>query len=353
MIEPTRGDLLKADAEALVNTVNCVGFMGRGIAAQFKRAFPGNFAAYAAACKRDEVQPGRMLTVPTGELVGPRYIINFPTKRHWRGKSRMDDVEAGLVALVSEVERLGLRSIAIPPLGCGLGGLEWDRVRPRIERAFARIPDVRVLLYEPAGAPHATAMVRSKTPPRMTQGRAMLLSLMHQYLGGLMDPFLTLLEVHKLMYFAQEAGEPLRLRYVKGPFGPYAENLRQVLAHVEGHFVSGYADGGDAPDKPLVPLPGAVEAATAFLATRSDVHERFDRVAALVEGFETPLGMELLATVHWVARHEEARSSDAAVKAVHAWSPRKRQLSARQIRLAWDVLSSKGWLAPDAAAAPQ
>lgn len=344
MIEPSKGDIFKADAEALVNTVNCVGFMGRGIAAQFKRAFPKNFTAYAAACKRGEVQPGRMLTVATEQLVGPRYIINFPTKRHWRGKSRMEDIELGLGSLVEEVERLGLRSIAIPPLGCGLGGLEWQDVRPRIERAFARLPDVRVLLYEPSGAPQPTEMVRSEVRPRITPGRAMLLALMDRYLGGLMDPFLTLLEVHKLMYFAQEAGEPLRLRYVKGPFGPYAENLRQVLAHVEGHFVSGYADGGDAPDKPLTLVPGAVEAATGFLSTRSDVLERFDRVASLVEGFETPFGMELLATVHWVARKEGVGTPEAAVEAVHRWNAHKRQFSARQIRLAWDVLASKGWL---------
>jgi O-acetyl-ADP-ribose deacetylase (regulator of RNase III) len=345
MIEPAQGDLFKADAEALVNTVNCVGFMGRGIAAQFKRAFPDNFTVYAAACKRGAIQPGRMLTVATEQLVGPRYIINFPTKRHWRGKSRIEDIESGLAALVQEVERLGIRSIAIPPLGCGLGGLDWQDVRPRIERAFATLPDVRVLLYEPAGAPDPTAMVKSETPPRMTPGRAMLLTLMDRYLGGLMDPFLSLLEVHKLLYFAQEAGQPLRLRYAKGPYGPYAENLRQVLAHVEGHFVTGYADGGDAPDKPLAPLPGAVEAAESFLAANAEAQQRFARVAELVDGFETPFGMELLATVHWVSTREGAEDPDAAVLAVHGWNARKRQFSPRQIRLAWDVLDRKGWLA--------
>jgi O-acetyl-ADP-ribose deacetylase (regulator of RNase III) len=344
MIEPSQGDLFHADAEALVNTVNCVGFMGRGIAAQFKRAFPDNFTAYAAACKRGDVQPGRMLVVPTGKLVGPRYVINFPTKRHWRGKSRIEDIESGLSALIEEVERLGLRSIAVPPLGCGLGGLEWGDVRPRIERAFARLPEVRVLLYEPAGAPEPAAMVRSETPPPMTPGRALLLSLMDQYLRGLMDPFLSLLEVHKLMYFAQEAGQPLRLRYVKGPYGPYAENLRQVLAHIEGHFVTGYADGGDAPDKPLALVSGAVEAASSFLAASTDVQQRFARVADLVEGFETPFGMELLATVHWVATREGANDPEAAVLGVHAWSTHKRQFSARQILLAWDVLARKRWL---------
>jgi len=344
MIELTRGDILRAEAEALVNTVNCVGVMGRGIALQFKRAFPANFAAYAAACKRDEVQPGRMLVIATERLTNPRFIVNFPTKRHWKGKSRIEDIDAGLDALIAEVKRLGIRSIAVPPLGCGLGGLDWADVLPRIERAFAALPDVRVLVYEPSGSPSAAAMTRSTEPPKMTPGRAVLVGLMERYLAGLLDPFISLLEVHKLMYFMQEAGEPLRLRYKKAPFGPYAENLRQVLALIEGHFVSGYADGGDAPEKQLELVPGAAADASAFLNAHPDTRARFDRVVALVEGFESPFGMELLATAHWVATRGGASGPDATVDAVHQWSEHKRAFSPRQIHLAWDVLTSKGWL---------
>src|SRR5713226_9507439 len=133
MIEVTHGDLLTADAEALVNTVNCVGIMGRGIALQFKNAFPANFKAYAAACRRGEVQPGRMFVFETGTFTNPQYIINFPTKRHWRGKSRLEDIEAGLKGLAGEIRDREIRSIAIPPLGSGLGGLNWAEVRERIE----------------------------------------------------------------------------------------------------------------------------------------------------------------------------------------------------------------------------
>ncbi|HSN97014.1 MAG TPA: macro domain-containing protein [Candidatus Nanopelagicales bacterium] len=344
MIELTRGDILRADAEALVNTINCVGIMGRGIALQFKRAFPANFAAYAAACKRAEVQPGRMLIVETGQLTNPRYIVNFPTKRHWKGKSRIEDIDAGLAALIADVKRLQIKSIAVPPLGCGLGGLDWADVRPRIERAFASLPDVRVLVYEPSGAPAAGQMARSTDPPKMTPGRAVLVGLMERYLAGLLDPFVSLLEVHKLMYFMQEAGEPLRLKYQKAPFGPYAENLRQVLAVIEGYLVSGYADGGDAPEKQLELVPGAVADAAAFLADHPVTRARFGRVAELVEGFETPFGMELLATVHWVATREGASEPAEAVLAVHRWNDRKRMFSERQIRLAWDVLASKQWI---------
>jgi O-acetyl-ADP-ribose deacetylase (regulator of RNase III) len=149
VIEAAAGDMLRAQAEALVNPVNCVGVMGRGLALQFKRAFPRNFAAYAEACRRGQVQPGRVLVVETGQSTTPRYIANFPTKRHWKDPSRLADIDAGLVALRAEVARLGVRSIAVPPLGCGLGGLAWSEVRPRIYRALAAL-DVRVLLYEPS-----------------------------------------------------------------------------------------------------------------------------------------------------------------------------------------------------------
>ncbi len=213
MIEFKTGDILAEDAEALVNTVNCVGIMGRGIALQFKNAFPENFAAYKAACRRGEVQPGRMFMFETGQLTNLRYIINFPTKRHWRGKSRIEDIESGLEALVDDVRKLGIRSIAIPPLGSGLGGLDWSDVRPRIERAVRDLTDVQVVIYQPGNQGSKRAMTVSRDVPAMTTGRAALVGLIERYLGGLMDPFVSLLEVHKLMYFMQSAGEPLRLRF--------------------------------------------------------------------------------------------------------------------------------------------
>jgi len=153
MIEFTTGDILRADAEALVNTVNCVGIMGRGIALQFKNDFPANFTAYEAACASEDVQPGKMFVFETGTLGNPKFIINFPTKRHWRGKSRMEDIDSGLKALVEEIRKRGIRSIAIPPLGSGLGGLNWAEVRPRIEAALRGINDLHVSIFEPNSAP--------------------------------------------------------------------------------------------------------------------------------------------------------------------------------------------------------
>ncbi|RDV36212.1 hypothetical protein DV096_20035 [Bradymonadaceae bacterium TMQ3] len=185
----------------------------------------------------------------------------------------------------------------------------------------------------------------------MTPERALLIRLFERYLAGLMDPSISLLELHKLMYFAQEAGEPLRLKYVKSHYGPYAENLRHVLAAIEGYMLTGYGDGGDEPEKALELVPGVVEQAREALKAHPDTVERFERVSELVAGFETTFGMELLATVHWVMTQEGISEAGALVDAVHAWNSRKQMFSERQIQIAQQTLESKGWLpAPSAPA---
>ncbi|MFH0982949.1 MAG: macro domain-containing protein [Planctomycetota bacterium] len=344
MIENARGNLLEADAEALVNTVNCVGYMGKGIALQFKQAFPENFKVYERACEREEVRPGKMLVYETGTMHPPRFIINFPTKRHWRGKSRIEDIEAGLVALVEEVKSRGIRSIAVPPLGCGNGGLEWPQVRARIVRALEAAPDVRVLLFEPAGVPAAATMPVNTERSGMTPARALFVKIMQLYM--VLAYRLTLLEIQKLAYFLQEAGQPLKLKYEEGHYGPYATNLNKVLERIEGHFTRGYGDS-QKPDAEIELLDGAVAEADAFLADKDEEQSRLVQVSQLIEGFETPYGMELLSSVHWVAVHGEQKATSAAeaVKAVHAWNDRKaRMFSSEHIETAWARLDELHWL---------
>lgn len=345
MIEYTVGDVLSARAEALVNTVNCVGVMGRGVALQFKKAFPDNYKAYAKACKLGQIQPGRMFVFETQRLDPPKYIINFPTKRHWRSKSRLSDIESGLAALLSEIHERRIQSIALPPLGSGLGGLNWDEVRLKIDEALCGIStEVRVIVYEPSGPPDPQAIANLTDAPAMTPGRAALVMLLHKYLGALLDPFVTLLEVHKLMYFLAEAGEPLRLRYSKAQYGPYAENLSHVLHAVEGHLISGYLDGGDSPNKELNVVPGAVEAAEEYFRDDPATYERLEQVIHLVDGFETPFGLELLSTVHWVIMQDGARNVDETIRLTHEWNRRKRMFLPEQIRLACGVLEQENWL---------
>jgi O-acetyl-ADP-ribose deacetylase (regulator of RNase III) len=344
MIERTSGNILTADAEALVNTVNCVGVMGKGIALQFKKAFPDNFEAYAAACRREEVRPGRMFVFETGQMFNPRFIINFPTKRHWRGKSRYEDIASGLKALVQEVRARKIRSIAVPPLGSGLGGLQWSKVKKMIEAAFEDIPEVQVQLYEPKGSPDAVDMPVGTPAPKMTVARSLLIKLMHQYARFAYR--LTLLEIQKLAYFLQESGLDLKLRYVKHLYGPYAHNLNKVLEILEGHHIRGYGDT-QKPDVEIALLPDADKAADRFLQKDPLAAKHLERVADLVDGFETPYGMELLASVHWAAIHDgEASDAESAVTAMARWSDRKKHLfKPMHIRSAWERLQAEGWLA--------
>ena len=348
MIEYVQGNILCADTEAYVNTVNCVGVMGRGIALQFKKAFPDNFAEYAIACERKEVVPGRMFVHDAGELSRPRWIINFPTKRHWRGKSRLEDIQAGLESLVTELERRGIRSVAIPPLGAGLGGLDWDVVRPLIDSALAEKPNMRVLVYEP-GRTASHAIHTGEAPPPMTPGRAALIGLARRYLAGMMDTSISLLEIYKLMYLLQTAGEPLRLRYKKGPYGPYADNLRHVMRAVDGHYLSGFGDGGEAPDKEISVLPGAFEDAETLLQKHPETLQRFDRVDRLVAGFETPFGLELLTTAHWIMAERQTDDPQQVIAGFRDWGPTKARFTDRQITLAIEHLTTSGWAVEHAA----
>jgi O-acetyl-ADP-ribose deacetylase (regulator of RNase III) len=344
MIETVQGDILKADAEALVNTVNCVGIMGRGIALQFKNAFPENFKRYKDVCERKELEPGKLFIFATNQFYNPKYVVNFPTKQHWKEKSRMEYIESGLKALIKEIIERKICSIAIPPLGSGLGGLPWEDVRKRIEKTFEQLPDVRVLLYEPSGAPPAEKMVHTEKIPGLTVGRAALLVLMRQYLAAVMDPFVTLLEIHKLMYFMQEAGEELKLDYNKALYGPYARNLRHVLSLMEGHYISGYGDAEDNPERHISLLPDAVPLAETFLNDYSPTREHMKKVVDLISGFETPFGMELLSTVHWVAKHEDAHTAEDAITKTYKWNSRKQMFKEKHISLAWEILDKKGWL---------
>jgi O-acetyl-ADP-ribose deacetylase (regulator of RNase III) len=285
-----------------------------------------------------------MFVYETGYLMPPRYIINFPTKRHWRGKSRMEDIEAGLTDLIEVIRAKNIYSIALPPLGSGLGGLNWSEVKKRIEKKLGGLTKVQIIIFEPINDSADQPSTHAANIPHLTPGRAALIGLVNRYLEGLLDPFVTLLEVHKLMYFMQEAGEPLRLKYVKANYGPYAENLRHVLNALEGYFIAGYADGGDAPDKQLAIVPGAKEEATATLSENSETLQRFNRVTALVDGFESPFGLELLATVHWVMQKEHCTDVDRVIECVYTWDPRKSQFTPRQVRMARERLLAQHWV---------
>lgn len=341
------GNLLEADVHALVNTVNTVGVMGKGIALQFKKAFPANFKAYANACKRSEVELGSMFVFDNGQITSPRFVVNFPTKGHWRSKSKIIDVERGLDDLVEVIRERGIESIALPPLGCGNGGLDWTVVEPIIRNRLAEVP-VKVLLFVPTGAPVASKMVDLTVRPPLTPGKAALISILDRYSRIALDA--SIVEVQKLMYFLQEAGEPLKLQYGKGRYGPYADNLRHVLIRLEGHFLQGFGDGSQTVKKaePIVLLPKAAEEAqSAIDEMESDgLALRIDRTIKLAAGFESAYGMELLASVHWCAtRQKGVVDAASAARCVQSWNSRKGRLfTDRHVKVAWDHLEAGGWL---------
>lgn len=200
--------MFEADVQALVNTVNTVGVMGKGIALQFSRQFPEIVPIYEAACKAGSLVVGTVQTIRLSRLTGmsgPQFIINFPTKKHWKGDSKLEYIKSGLQSLQDAIKKNEITSIAVPPLGCGLGGLEWSDVRKLIVDSLGAMHDVRIVVYEPAGTPAAKTMKAAATRPKMTPGRAALLGLMQRYMAPLMDDAVTLSELHKLMYFMQEA----------------------------------------------------------------------------------------------------------------------------------------------------
>jgi O-acetyl-ADP-ribose deacetylase (regulator of RNase III) len=343
MLEDVSGDLLRADAEAYVNTVNTVGVMGKGIALQIRQAFPRVFDEYQRAVKRHEVRLGRMHVVRTGNVTNPRFIINFPTKEHWRGKARIEFIRDGLVDLVKVIRELGIQSVAVPPLGCGSGGLRWSDVRPLIVRALDALTGVRVLLYAPTGAPAADEMRVATKRPNLTPARAAFLRLFQDY--AIPGYRLTMLEVEKLAYFLQSAGEPLRLRFAAGPYGPYAEQMHHVLQALEGHYIRGYGDRSRGAS--IYVTEGTAPEVARVLAEHPDTVRRLQRVTRLIEGFETPYGMELLSTIHWLAAQDPRVHTEpsAAVQGLQAWSPRKRRrFQVDHINVAWHHLRDEGWI---------
>lgn len=348
MIKEAKGNLIEADVEALVNTVNTEGVMGKGLALQFKKAFPEMFQEYAKLCAAGKLQIGTVHLFHRSELLNPRYIINFPTKQSWREKTKLEYIKRGLQSLIQVIRENNIQSVAVPALGSGLGGLNWDIVYPLVQQAFAALPEVDVLVYPPQDAPQANQIIHRTQRPELTLKRAYVLRTFGAYMA--LGNELTVLVAQKLLYFLQEAGETLNLRFTKYHYGPYADNLRHVLNEFEGHFIEGFADGRNSPDTILKLLPDAEREAIELIhiqsAPGSPSDARLQAVIRLIEGFESGYGMELLASVHWVAHHN-ATVADAstALTAIQQWSQGKRaRLRSEHVQIAWEHLAEQGWL---------
>lgn len=341
MISYTTGNLLDAQVEALVNTVNEVGVMGKGIALMFREAFPENTAAYETACKQGQVRVGRMFVRENHALTGPRWIINFPTKKHWRHASKLEWVRDGLEDLKRVLLDKKIKSVALPPLGCGNGGLEWEDVRKEIETALSSSKGIEIVVYEPTAAYQNIA--KREGVDELTPARAMIAELVRRY--SILGIECTNLEVQKLAWFLQrmiqalQLDNPLNLKFTANKYGPYADQLRHLLNGLDGsylHCEKRLADAG-----PLQPIW--------FEDSRKDEVREFlhrgparqylpalDQTAEVIDGFESPLGMELLGTVDWLLDVDECAPTVPALREKLARWPGGRAAAQRKQQLFTD-----------------
>lgn len=327
MIKYINQNILESDAEALVNTVNTMGIMGKGIALQFKEKFPLNFKLYQKACKNNQVVTGLMFVTRTSTFTNPKYIINFPTKTNWRTPSKLEYIEEGLNDLVSVLLENHIQSVTLPPLGCGNGGLDWKDVKPIIEKKLSPISNkISIEVIEPGH--HVYARTTMAEAPPLTKPRAMILALADAY--SVLGFDISHLELQKLAYFIQVMGQSdLKLNYIKGSYGPYASNLKHLLAYLEGYYIKGQIRFQDmAPVDPLILSDDKLDLVRDYLSKNLTTEEekRLSLVIEFIRGFESPFGLELLATVLWAKRDTRSEDLSSIINYVHNWSDRKRQL---------------------------
>jgi O-acetyl-ADP-ribose deacetylase (regulator of RNase III) len=325
MIRFTTGNLLDAKTEALVNTVNTVGVMGKGIALMFKEAFPENFLNYEAACKRNEISVGHMFVTERRNLIGPKWIINFPTKKHWRHPSKLEWITAGLEDLKRIIAERDIRSVALPPLGSGNGGLDWLDVRPKIEDALGVLPNVEVTVYEPVSR-YQNVSKRAGVE-KLTPARALVVELVRQY--WVLGMECTLLEIQKLAYMLERSildlglPNPLDLQFSAQRYGPYAERLKHLLNALDGSYLHCEKRLADASPFDIIWFDDAKkDRVSAFLTTPEAKTYRtaLRATEALIDGFQSPLGMELLATIDWLLHRNLAKPDHNSVRdALRTW----------------------------------
>jgi len=343
MIRFVQGNLLDAEVDAIVNTVNTVGVMGKGIALMFKERFPENFKIYASACKRGEVETGKMFVTASTELNGPRWIINFPTKRHWRNKTEMEWVKQGLIDLRRVIKENDIHSIAVPPLGCGNGGLDWNEVRVLIEHMLGDLKEIEVFVYEPT---KKYQNVRKKQGvKKLTPARVLIVEMVRRY--GILGFECSILEIQKLAWFLQRVIErehlenPLNLTFKADRYGPYADNLRHLLDSLDGSYLHCDKRLADASPADIIRFDDDMDLVIQeYLA--SDESEKYaiaiDRTDQLIDGFQSPLGMEALATIDWLISQENAPATLQGISdGLRRW-PGGKQSAERKQRLFKDHL---------------
>lgn len=326
MIHYTTGNLLESKADALVNTVNTVGVMGKGIALQFKNMFPNNFKRYAAACKSNELTIGQLLVTEEKSLLsGTKIIINFPTKTDWRKPSEYQYIEKGLVELAKFIQDKNIKSIAIPPLGAGNGGLNWTHIKQLLEQYLSNI-DCNIYVYQP----NTTIQeVLKKERVKLTPARAMLLSVLYDLVRH--GEFVSEFAAEKIAYFLQRFGakDIFKLEFQPNFYGPYSGKVKHVLYYLNGSYIMGYNSKDKKPFEELGLVFDAEVDVQQFLnkPENADCKRIVEKTASFLAGFYSSFGLELLSTLDFIKSVKKATTYESIIQELESWSDRKKTMS--------------------------
>lgn len=325
MIHYKTGNLLDSEATALVNTVNTVGVMGKGIALQFKNMFPNNFKSYLNACKNKELKVGQLLVSEDESLLsGEKIIINFPTKTNWRLPSEYEYIEKGLIALIEVIKERDIKSIAIPPLGSGNGGLDWYKVKKLIEKHLSNL-DCEIFVFEPNAK---IQEVLNKERVKLTPARAMLLSVLYELVRN--GEFVSEFSSEKVAYFLQRFGakEAFKLEFQPNFYGPYSGKVKHVLYYLNGSYIIGYSSKDKKPFEELGIVPNAETDVITFLDKPENAEYKIivDKTKKFLNGFYSPFGLELLSTIDFIISEKKVETQEAITKELENWSDRKKTM---------------------------
>lgn len=323
MIQYVTGNILESSAQALINTVNTLGVMGKGIALQFKNAFPNNYRAYADACKKEEVVIGKLFVTKDRNLaLGEKIIINFPTKKDWRKPSEYSFIDSGLTDLIKVIEEYQIKSIAIPPLGAGNGGLKWEKVKQIIEEKLSAL-NIEIFVYEP------TAQIKEylkKERAKLTDARALLLYILYDLVKN--GEYVSEFSSEKVCYFLQKFGAEkyLKLSYSPNFYGPYSGKVRFLLNALNGSYIMGYSDMNKKPFDPLTVVADGYNEVTNYIENKPELYEIAKKTIDFLNGFYSDFALELLSSIDYITTKNKTFDKDVISQKLEEWSDRKRSL---------------------------
>jgi O-acetyl-ADP-ribose deacetylase (regulator of RNase III) len=343
MIHFTKGNMMTSTAEALVNTVNTVGVMGKGIALQFKEEFPANFAIYKTACSSGHLVPGKLLITREINSQGiEKTIINFPTKLHWRNPSKYEYIRDGLAELAKALHEYNIKSIAIPPLGCGNGGLNWDIVRNMITETLEKT-NVEIYIYEPNTNIKQALQIQSTSKDiKLTPSRGLITYAMYYY--DSLGEDCSLFVANKLAYFLQRQGSQAfaNIKFQAHHYGPYSHKIDHLIYGLNGSYIKGFEQMNATAFEPLTMQHERRDEISKYVRTLN-VQEQNSLKATinLISGFESTLALEILASVDFIRQQNPGINLADTITAIQNWSDRKTKLFKDEyIQIAYDHLDT-------------